>query len=325
MSLFLGGLSAWEYLSLHDRGSKVWGSRACRCERDLRSSRPTRAEVEDALCHDLSGLTSPVSLLVGSRGARRILGGAVCRVWEGALPERAFLKAGRSRDLFVSTPEFAYIQMAFGCTSIRLIVRGFEACGAYWTTQRDMRGFSAREPLTTPEAIGRMLSSTGAARASRKVRRALQHVCPGAASPMESALVMLLCLPCSMGGYGFSHPSLNYRVAVPLKYGDRIPQGYFLCDLYWDEARLDVEYDSTMFHAGSSRELVRNSIRRDGLALLGVSVVTVTAGQVYDVDEFDRVARLIAKKLGHRVRTDHVSDWEWRRGELRKQILLGKR
>lgn len=204
--------------------------RANRCERDFRSSLPTRAEIRDALSCNLSGLTSPVSLLVGSREARRLLDGAVCHVWEGALPERAFLRMSRSRDLFVSTPEFAFIQMAFGCTLAQLVARGFEACGAYWMTQRDARGFCAREPLTTPGAIDRMLASMGPIRTGHKVRHALRYTRSGAASPMESILVMLLCLPCSMGGYGLPYPSLNYRVTVPLKYADRVPQGYFLCD-----------------------------------------------------------------------------------------------
>lgn len=321
MALFLWGSSAWEYLSLHETNERAFGTRARAYESRFRAAIPGKAEVEDALSNELSGLTSPLHLVVGLHASRRAFEGVVCHTWEGRLPDQAFWRTGRARDIYVSTPEFAFLQMAPSHTTTHLIARGFEACGSFWPTERDVRGFGTRDALTTPDALGRMLHKMEAAQGVRKARQAVRHVLAGAASPMEAALAMLLCLPCSMGGYGLPHPCLNRSVEVPLKYRDRIAQRFFSCDLFWDGARLDVEYDSSMFHAGP-QDLVRDSIRRDALALLGISVITVTSGQIHDVDRFDGVARLIAKRLGCRIRTDRVPTWAWRRDELRKEVLF---
>lgn len=321
MALFLWGSSAWEYLSLHEEEGHACGMRARAPESRFRTAVPGKIEVEDALHNTLSGLTSPLHLVVGQHSSRRSLAGAVCHSWEGRLPDQAFWRAGRARAIYVSTPEFAFLQMAPRHTLVQLIALGFEACGTFWLTKRDVRGFGPRDVLTTPDALKRALCTMEAAPGIRAARRAAHLVVAGAASPMEAALVMLLCLPCSLGGYGLPCPSLNHAVETPLKYRERVRQQRFACDLFWDAACLDVEYDSSMFHAGP-RDLVRDSIRRDALALLGISVITVTSGQIRDVDRLDEVARLIAKRLGCRIRSDRVPDWAWRRGELRKELLF---
>ena len=323
MSLYLGDMSAWEYLSLHEG---EWGLRgeASTYMGDFRSSAPGKFEVEDARRGALSGLASPVHLLVGSRRVRRMLPETRLHLWTQDVPRRGFYRAGHTRDIYVSTPEFAYVQMAHGCDVIQLIARGFEACGTYYVTDRDARGFRKRDALTKPSLIRRLLNSPVGYRGARKVGRSLRYVLPGAASPMETVLTMLLCLPCLLGGYGLPQPQLNHAIAIPFAQRARFTQARFVCDLYWGKARLDVEYDSTMFHAGAD-EIVRDSKRRDALALLGISVITVTAGQLYDVRELDKVARLVAKRLGRRICTVRTRDWERRRDALRRQLLPGGR
>ena len=133
-------------------------------------------------------------------------------------------------------------------------------------------------------------------------------------------MVMLFHLPCGLGGFGIPAPHLNYVIPRPTRHASRIDQRYLVCDAYWPEARLDVEYDSTAYHTGSER-IAHDSRRRDALALLGVDVITVTAAQIHDTRAFENVAYLVSRKLGHRIRADATRNWAARHAELREILL----
>ena len=152
-----------------------------------------------------------------------------------------------------------------------------------------------------------MLEDLGC-RGWRKACRALSHVQAGSASPMETALTMMLCLPVARGGFGLPLPELNEAIG-PLR-----------CGLYWPAARLALEYDSNAYHTGA-RRIAHDAQRRAELARLGVEVVTVTHTQVIATDELAKVARIVAGRLGRRVRAEHLPDWPARHGALRREVL----
>ena len=317
MTLFVGGVSALEYLSLHD----AW--RAQRARRQLRAfatSVPGAAEVDDALTRELSRLSRPVHLLVRSAGSRRVLREAHVHVWSSEVPREAFVTASAAADVFVCAPEFALMSMARSADVLGLIVAAFEACGTFQTAPFDARGFITRDVLTTPSDVLRIAAQAGAFPGAGRLRRAMRYVVGGAASPMEAILAMLLCLPCSLGGYGLPWPELNGRVDVPRRHAQSVDGSYYVCDLLWRQAGVCVENDSMMFHSGAQK-ISADARRRDALALLGFEVHAVTAAQVRSAELLDRVARLVALRLRHRIRTDCVPDWEQRRLDLRQRLL----
>ena len=317
MTLFVGGASALEYLSIHD----AW--RAQRARRQMRAfcaSVPCAAEVDDALTCELARLSRPVHLLVRASGNRRALRETSTHVWSSEVPREAFVSASAAAGVFVCAPEFALMSMARSTDVLGLIIAGFEACGTFQTASFDARGFKTRDALTTPADVVRVAAAAGTFPGAGRLRRAMRYAIAGAASPMEAILAMLLCLPCSLGGYGLPRPELNGRIDVPRKHAQSVDGAYYVCDLLWREAGVCVEYDSMMFHSGAQK-IAADARRRDALALLGFEVHAVTAAQVSSADLLDRVARLIALRLGHRIRTDCVPDWEQRRRDLRRRLL----
>ena len=118
---------------------------------------------------------------------------------------------------------------------------------------------------------------------------------------METMLAMLLCLPYGLGGYGLGWPKLNYRADVPASMRKLADRTYCECDLCWPDAALCVEYDCKLYHTDPERQ-ESDARRRNTLASLGFTVVTVSRRQVMDGGAFNRLAHQVAKKTGKRLR-----------------------
>ena len=117
----------------------------------------------------------------------------------------------------------------------------------------------------------------------------------------------------------YPQPKLNKRIDHGKAAGKRSNKAYHRCDLFWPEAKLAVEYDSDEYHTGADR-IAEDSKKRVDLGALGIDVVTVTSGQIQSAVEFERLARLIAKKLGKKLRYKNPQFLKAQR-ELRKLLL----
>jgi hypothetical protein len=84
-----------------------------------------------------------------------------------------------------------------------------------------------------------------------------------------------------------------------------------------------VEYDSDQFHTGPLR-IAEDSRRRNALLGGGVTVVTVTWQQVYNAIEFERIAGILANRLGKRLRYKAPA-FSVRHFALRGQLMPYKR
>jgi very-short-patch-repair endonuclease len=113
---------------------------------------------------------------------------------------------------------------------------------------------------------------------------------------------MLLCLPPRLGGYGIALPELNRRIELTLKEQLAIGVHHFLCDLYWADRGVAVEYDSARFHSVLEKQ-ERDAIRRNMLQYKGIHVISATRLQVSSEAQFDNLARQIALRTGKRLRT----------------------
>lgn len=197
----------------------------------------------------------------------------------------------------------------------KLIELGFELCGTY-----DSSNGSLREcpPLTTVEKLVAFVESAGSLYGKKKARQALRHVADNSASPRETVVAMLLCLPYSMGGYGFEMPRMNYRIDLSKRARRIAGRNYLVCDLYWPDARLDVEYDGEA-HVDVERAS-KDSMRRDALLSMDVKVVTITKWQLGDGGEMNALAHLLAKCIGKQLR---YKDPQFTRAnrELRRELL----
>lgn len=218
-----------------------------------------------------------------------------------SLPAHSCVQANahhQAKPLYVCTPEFCFLQMAQQLSLEELIALGFELCGTY-AIQNEGTVYDAL-PLTTPEKLKAFLSHISGAKGIAPARRAAKYIIAGSASPMETALAMFLTLPYSLGGYGFSQPQLNYRIDIPASLANVVRSHYFVCDLFWPDASLAIEYDSNLAHAGINRT-VHDSMRQSVLTGIGISVLSVTWPQVKDRNAFEQLAHVVARQTRKRL------------------------
>lgn len=313
MSIFISHSSALELLRCHEADELGTLSRA-----KPTVSVPTRKDVEALDAQTLGMSFPPIHLAVDSPEARGCSKLVACHVWHGPPQARSFSRV--SEGIYVSTPEACFLQLAAVVPLPELVLVGLELCGTYALVPGSERGFRGRQkPLTSVASLERTVARAEGLRGAKRARQVLRFLADGSASPMESIVAALLCLPSAFGGYGLAFPHLNYEVAMPDKVRTATGRRRCVCDLYWPAWRLAVEYESDLHHTGGER-IASDSKRRTALELANVSVVTITHGQVYDARAFDEAARALAKLMGKRLRISQTG-WLMRRYDLRSLVL----
>ena len=279
---------------------------------------PTTALVKDLLDFELRGLSAPLDFLTSSRSSRRHKGLFDCLLCSSTLPRGSFVRI--SDRLLVSSPELCFLQMARSLSIGKLVCLGLELCGVYASHDSISNDMASCVPIASPSLLRSFIERAGSLRGTQPALRSLPFVQSRSASPMESAVLALLCLPYRLGGYGIPLPTLNHPISTRSgNVGFLNSQDYYVCDLYWPDARLAVEYDSDLAHTGSHR-IARDSRRRNEIQSMGITVVTITKAQAYSLSEFDMVAHQIARHLGkriHRLRTN-AQNARW---QLRADVL----
>lgn len=249
-----------------------------------------------ALCQ-AHALSLPLHLLVPKSERRFRTPNVVYHARDELLPQGSL--AIVDDGLFVVSPDLAFLQKA-NEGFVELVDAGYELCGTYTPSETPSERDFDQLPQTNPARLSSYLEKAGTMRGVAQARRALRHVLPNSASPAETVLSMLLTLPYQQGGCSLSHPQLNYRIDPGKHARKNVSQNYYRCDLFWDKADLAIEYDSNLCHTGAGR-IAHDSKRRDELLELGVTVVTVTSGQLFNFQEFNKMARTVAKRLGERI------------------------
>lgn len=300
---------------------EYWNTVGARFLRDAsmrrKATRKARAALRSTESPSLDGSTVrpggcvlPLFVLVGTQEARTRTDCILSRSWLTDLPEGAFADAGL--EFLISTPEFCFLQMARDLSLAQLIMLGYELCGSYAMvegTAWDGAGAEGkavmrkRSPLTSVEKLRSFVAKADGAYGRKKALRAVKYILDGSASPRETALAMLLCLPYGLGGFGLPAPKLNYRIDIGKRAAPMADREYCVCDLYWPQQKIAVEYDSDLHHTGSFR-IASDTKRRNTLAARNVTVIGVTRVQIDDVIQLRKTAKTLAKLMGKRLRCD---------------------
>lgn len=313
MIIFIEGRSALEF----------WRAAHSRRVASPTKAKPRRGvspKAGDFAGVDFAGLgiiERPVSVLVGNYGDRRRIKGISCSVWDGSNLGGSFVKVNQA--ICVAAPEAVFLQLARRLDMVSLVKLGMELCGTYSICPAVESGFRSREPLTSVAAIDRYLARSEGVQGSRKARQALGYIADGSASPAETNAVILLCLPTSFGGFGLPKPELNRRFELPDNAKALARQRSFKCDMYWPQIHMAIEYDSDFWHSGETRRM-SDAVRRNAIEHLGLTVVTMTKGQLYDARETERIALVVARRL-RRYHPSVRKDLLARRYELRRAVL----
>ena len=244
---------------------------------------------------------TPQQLCVSSRGGRRFVSAADCRLVTGGYPIGSLYRL--LDDVLVASPELTFLQMARELDFDLLVAYGYELCGYFARTPEDP-GFVNCPALTSTARIAEYLDRLEALRRERgegmpwglgPARRALRHVRDHAASPEEAVVSMVLTLPCRLGGYGLPPAALNERVRLSAEAARLFGIDSFVCDLSWDGGRV-LEYQGSQHKLRSRRAY--DMRKGNVLAADGRSVVEMDRSMLSRQDLMDEVAKSVTRLLG---------------------------
>ena len=274
----------------------------------------------------LSHIRTPIQVLVPKRSMTTQSDRLITHVWSHDIPSGAYLRL--DNGIYLPTPAFLMQQLASQLDEIGLILLGLELCGFYsmWSfpamgahhaTADEFEGCTFElNPATSVTQLTSYIRKRGGERGYRTVQHVLKRTLDRSASPMESVVYLLLCLPRRLGGFGLPMPVLNVKVKVSTSTTtkSRFP------DLYWPIQSLDVEYDSDQDHTGMWSRY-RDARRTVELAAEKITVLPLTHAQLFDAGEFEAFAASVRRNLGIRARTLDA-EWHAKHHLLRERLLL---
>ncbi|MBQ9041345.1 MAG: hypothetical protein IJ111_00855 [Eggerthellaceae bacterium] len=242
-------------------------------------------------------------VLVGDSSERRPSKYVASHVCASGLPRGALRRISPSVEIV--SPEYLFVRMAAKLSFWETVRLGYELCGTYIVNPSDPAR-NHREQLTTLAKLRRFLQAIGPIRGSRKAKLALKYVIEKSNSPMETTLTMLLCLPFHYGGYGLPQPQMNHVIKLGKEQAYLLGQSLFICDLYWPFAHYALEYYGREWHTGAQQ--VAYDARRSGmLQYRGIDIHVVTYEQLETPEDVELLAKLVAKRLGVRLRKPNES------------------
>lgn len=329
MTVYVQGLSALAYYRAARAITRV--ERCPVSATELREATSSRAACIDAGIWRLGigepTTARPLEVLVRDRAQRSRAKSVVARVWSKPIVKTAFRRV--SKEIYVSSPEFVFLQMATRLDLPELAALGMELCGTYsrdvevpllGTNEMGSMTIYQQEPLTTPKRLEGFLSSMRSSPGCARARKALSYVLPDSASPMETAMYLLLCLPRRLGGYALPKPILNPRIVLSRAGRMHTLRHSAKPDLYWKAFRLDLEYNSDEFHGERQRTL--DSMRRKAFERMGVEVIELTRDELFSTSLFHATVLRIAKRLGKQLRPQSERGFSDRRASLRRRLLV---
>ena len=285
--------------------------------RSLVGGAPSRDKIASFLA-DYPDLATDVVDVIVRTGDQRSIAGVKNHTRSVPLPDRSFYQL--DEGIFVASPELCLLQLAPKLTEPQAVKLAMEMCGSYAVDVRDDEmGFAKRPPLTDAAKLRAYATRLHKPGGGSRALHHLRYIVDGSASPRETALCMLLCMPPRFGGYGIALPEMNRRIELTLREQMAVGVHHFDCDLYWPESKVAVEYDSAQFHTAHEKQ-ERDAIRRNMLQYKGIHVITATRLQVNSEGQFDKLAIQIARRVGKRLRApakEHVAE----RSNLRKTLF----
>jgi hypothetical protein len=321
MTVFLGFSTAYEFY--HDvrvrRRPPTEPAGTCQVAGDESGA----CAVREALAvSGLSGLGRPVHVLASSAASVRRSREVASHIVEAALPRGSFVRV--SPRLVAASPALSFVQAAQFLDPVGLVCFGMELAGTYCTGLHGEATVYRLAPVLSQSELACYVGQCPSVNGVKVARQMAHFVVDRSASPMETALYLLLCLPTRMGGYGFPLPAMNAPIVVNASAENGRDGGATRLrpDLYWPDRGVGLEYDSDQFHDEANRESADSS-RRTLFAAGGATVRSVTRAQIYDVQEFHAVALALAKNMGRRLRFAEPA-FSQARDRLRVSLLAGR-
>lgn len=206
------------------------------------------------------------------------------------------------RDALVASPELVFLDLAKQLSFHQMVLLGMQLCAS---------SADGAKPLTNTAKLARFLNASKEHKGVKLARQTAKYIADNSWSIMESLLYIFLTLPNNYGGYGLAGAKLNH--GITLKGNGRHQKGNkVFADLYWEQAKLVVEYDSYEFH-NTSGMWVKDARRLTTLECNGFNTLAINTAQIYNDKAFAESARVIARYLGKRIQIRTKSFTEQKR------------
>lgn len=244
-----------------------------------------------------------------------------CHLWSGPVPLEEVIHI--DNDLYVCSPEFLFLQLCCRSDLENILMVGSEMASDYAPNPQGRHGLVRRPPLLTPDSIRACADTMAEAPGTAKARKLAGHLVQHAWSPKETEIALLLGLPRRLGGRGVSGIELNYRIDLAPSAQTIARRSSVVADLMILPERHVLEYNSNDFHLTRTAH-ESDERKRNALAMMGIELTTITAGQLHDWETFDSIAEHLLFELGRggRMRTDGITD---KQRDLWERLLFGSR
>ena len=261
----------------------------------------------------LSDENGIVHLTVCDRNDRRKSSSHICHLWKNDFPGGSFYRL--SDEVYVASPAFTFLQLAQELSLAQLVAYGNEICGLYSFDSAHERGLRQRDAaLTTVEKLRSYVDNARGFRGQVKAAKAVAMIAPNSASPLETTVEMLQCLPYRYGGYGLPIPTMNCKVQLSDEAASIARRSYVKADICWPANKIDLEFHGEHDHA-STQALHSDRARTNALSLMNYRVIEITSHELFDLGAFEAITREIGDLLGKRVAKEY-------RGALPQRVAL---
>lgn len=290
MPIALADISAFAYWRTHDRNEN---QRLLPHRRGtLTLGSPTRAAIDELGSFGINCDPSDIHILVSGQGAIRHLKHVTCHVISD-LPAASLVQA--APGIYVATPEMTLAQMARHQSLVDTLSLSYELCGTYRVVPDSLDPAYCSDPVTSLRSIQRFCTRAAHIRGTKALSRAACYLCDGSASPAETALSIMLCLPRQRGGYGLPKPLLNCTLELNEVATRTAGCSTIRPDFLWPGTA--AEYDGRMYHS-STEQSEYDERRRTTYGHMGMSVVVFGTRHLQNTAALDDQVDLLRRSLG---------------------------
>ena len=223
--------------------------------------------------------------------------------------------------IHVVSPELCFVQMCNTLSFVEALELGMELCGTYALRPDYAEGKAQRDfALIDAATLSRRLQAWEGLKGLGLARRAAKYLAGGSASPMETKLYLLLCLPLQYGGYNLGRPLLNPELKLTPEEAKMLRVTKIKPDMLWEKQKLIIEFDGRQHE--EEQQSKYDALRQTVLENRGYTVLRIMRHQMYNPIAFDGFASTARKFLGIRTRPV-TAKHQLAREELRSKLLGG--
>lgn len=208
------------------------------------------------------------------------------------LPRNSFWQL--SEDLYISSPELLFCQMAEVLSPAMLALLGLELCGTFSLSNIPENRFCKEiRPLTSIDKIRAYIAKLDKLprkpRYLQKAKEIAKYLADGSASPQESRLWTALCLPPKYGGFGLGGFKMNAKVLLSKEASSLVGAKYIRPDISNEVSKIAIEYDSDAYHDNELQNR-KDKMRINALHHDGWKTYNFVPGQFKNVQTFRNLA-----------------------------------